>query len=199
MTLEAARSRTSHREEQMKLRTAAILMMTLLFVPGAVAQIRPAETSTASTEQSPVPENLPEKIEVEYRGGIYGFSKKEKGFITFDLINERMIFSDEEGKERFSIPYGAMKVVFPSQKKVRSGTGRAVGAIPLPGAGIAGLFMKKKKNYLVIQYEDPQVDVSVAANFLVDTGELLTNAVHAIGQSAEMARRCEAYVRRMTQ
>lgn len=176
-----------------------VLFLVLTLAPAAYPQIRPVERSEAPAAEDPVPENLPETIEVEYQGGMYGFSDKEKGIIKFDVINERLIFTDKEGKERFSIPYEAMKVVYPSQKKVRSGTGRAVGAIPLPGAAIGGLFMKKKKNYLIIQYEDPEVDVEGAANFLVDTEELMRGAIHAIGQNAELTRRGDSYVRKRMQ
>lgn len=170
-----------------------------LAAPAAFSQVRPVERTDEAEAESPIPENLPETIETEYQGGIYGFSDKEKGIIKFDLVNERLVFADEAGKERFSIPFEAIKVVYPSQQKVRSGTGRAVGAIPLPGASIAGLFMKKKKNYLVVQYEDIEVDVEGTANFLVDTADLLTGAIHAIGQNAEMSRRGDSYVRKRSQ
>ncbi|REK04180.1 MAG: hypothetical protein DWQ38_01530 [Acidobacteria bacterium] len=171
-------------------------ILTVLLTSFAVfPQIRPVTTADTSASESPVPENLPETVEVEYQGGIFGFSEKEKGTLRFDVINERLVFTSPEGKERFSIPYEAIRVVYPSQRKVRSGTGRAVGAIPLPGASIAGLFMKKKKNYLVLHYEDRLVEVEGVANFLVDTSELLTGAIHAIGQNAEMTRRGDSYIR----
>ncbi len=145
---------------------------------------------------SVAPSELPEEIQAQYQGGIYGFSSKEKGTLNFDTINERLIFSGKDGKERFSIAYDSILVVYPSQKKVRSGTGRAVGAIPVPGASIGGLFMKKKKNYLVIEYEDTEVGIKGTANFLVDTSEILTDAIHAVGTNAEMSQRGDAYIRR---
>lgn len=171
-------------------------LVVLSLAPAAFSQVRPARTADPAKTDQEVPAKLPEKIAVEYKGGIYGFSDKEKGFLTFDTINERVVFSDRNGKEQFSIPYEAIKVVYPSQKKVRSGTGRAIGALPLPGAAIGGMFMKKKKNYLVVQYEDPEVDVAGTANFLVDTAEELTGAIHAIGQNAEMTQRGDSYIRR---
>ncbi|MCO6511209.1 MAG: hypothetical protein J5I65_10505 [Aridibacter famidurans] len=180
-------------------RNLILAAIVVLFLASAsYSQIRPAERTEDTQAESPIPENLPETIETEYQGGIFGFSDKEKGILKFDMTNERLIFADEAGKERFSIPFEAIKVVYPSQQKVRSGTGRAVGAIPLPGASIAGMFMKKKKNYLVIQYEDQEVDVEGAANFLVDTADILTGAIHAIGQNAEMSRRGDSYIRKQT-
>lgn len=183
----------------MKIRLIFAAAIALLLSASAFAQVRPAPSETAAVEERPVPAELPSKIEVEYRGGIFGFSEKEKGSLSFDVINERLIFSGKDGKELFSIPYDSIYVVYPSQKKVRSGTGRAIGAIPLPGAAIGGLFMKKKKNYLVIEYKDPEVDVEGTANFLVDTGDELFNGIHAIGQNAEMVRRGDAYIRKRRQ
>ena len=182
----------------MKHSLCAILLAAAFAAP-LYSQERPVQSEPEPAAPAPAPEDLPDKVQVEYQGGIFGFSDKEKGTLTFDTINERLIFSDKSGKEQFSIPYEAMLVVYPSQKKVRSGTGRAIGAIPLPGAAIGGMFMKKKKNYLVIEYRDPEVNVEGTANFLVDTGEILEGAIHAIGQNAEMTQRGDAYVRRRTQ
>lgn len=180
----------------MRKATIASALLLAVFAIPASAQVRPVEQSSTDTQESPVPENLPDVIRVDYQGGVFGYSQKQDGTIRFDDINERLVFYGEDNKEKFSIPYDAIAVVYPSQQKVRSGTGRAVGAIPVPGASIAGLFMKKKKNYLVIQFEDIDVDVTGTANFLIDTSDLLTAAIHAVGQRAEMQRRGDAYIRK---
>ena len=176
----------------------------LSFATSAFAQVRPVDRQQPQAEEpvetrQEVSGEIPEVIEVEYKGGVYGYSDKEKGTIKFDDINERLVFYGEDGKEKFSIPYDAIAVVFPSQKKVQSGTGRTVSMIPLPGAAIGGLFMKKKKNYMVIQYSDPDVDVEGTANFLIDTGEELFAAIRAVGEKAELHRRGDAYVRKRSQ
>ena len=174
---------------------ASLLLLAFSAIP-ASGQVRPVVQPSTDAQESPVPENLPDVIKVDYQGGVFGYSQKQDGTIRFDDINERLVFYGEDDKEKFSIPYDAIAVVYPSQQKVRSGTGRAVGAIPVPGASIAGLFMKKKKNYLVIQFEDIDVDVTGTANFLIDTGDLLAAAIHAVGQRAEMQRRGDAYIRK---
>lgn len=163
-----------------------------VFALGVNAQVRPAVVD--STEPK-VERKILDKFEVQYTGGLYGFSKKEHGTIAFDDINERLIFKSEEGKERFSLPYNTILVVYPSQIKVRSGTGRVIGAAPIPGAGIAGMFMKKKKNYLVLRFNDTDVKAQGTINFLVDTAEILTNSIYTIGEKAEMKSRGDAYLR----
>lgn len=173
------------------------------FTGVVAAQVRPVERQEPQTEEpaqtQEVSGEIPEVIKTEYKGGVYGYSEKEKGTIRFDDINERLIFFGEDGKEKFSIPYDAIAVVYPSQKKVQSGTGRTVSMIPLPGAAIGGLFMKKKKNYLVIQYSDPDVAVQGTANFLMDTGDELFAAIRAVGEKAELQKRGDAYIRKRTE
>ncbi len=170
----------------------------ILFTVGASAQVRPAVSSDSEEAERTAPAVLPKSIATEYQGGIYGFSEKEKGTIKFDELNERLVFFGEDGKEKFSIPYEAIVVVYPSKKKVQSGTGRAIGAIPFPGASLGGAFLKKQKNYLVIQYLDPDVDIRGTVNFLIDTGDELFAAIHAVGQNAELQRRGDAYIRKKT-
>jgi hypothetical protein len=163
-----------------------------IFALAINAQVRP--TDVAVTEPA-IKKTVLESFEVKYMGGLYGFSKSEHGTVKFDDINERLIFLGKDGNERFSLPYDTILVVFPSQKKVRSGAGRAIGAAPIPGAGIAGLFMKKKKNYLVLRFRDSQAKAEGTINFLVDTAEILTNSIYTIGEKAEMKPRGDAYLR----
>ena len=73
----------------------------------------------------------PTSFNAKYEGGIFGFDKKETGTLKFDDMNERIVFYGEDQKEKFSIPYKSMLVVFPQSKSVRSTTGTIVSAIPL--------------------------------------------------------------------
>ncbi|CAN5767905.1 hypothetical protein BH20ACI4_BH20ACI4_16970 [soil metagenome] len=160
------------------------------------AQPRPVDkTSTATTKQT-VNRNKISSVEARYEGGIFGYGEREKGTLKFDDENERLVFfGKENGKELFSIPYKAMLIVAPSNKKVQSGAGRAVGSAPILGAGILGSYMKKKKNYLVIQYRDQDVDVQGTTNFLIDTDELLESVVNTLGEKAGMTPRGDAFYR----
>ncbi len=167
-----------------------------IFVLGAMAQVRPVQPATGTVVVNAGEREMLDSIETKYQGGLFGYSKKEHGTIEFDEINERLKFIGKDGKERFSIPYHSLVVVYPSQTKVQSGTGRAVGAIPFPGAGLGGSLMKKKKNYLVIDFDDPDVDARGTINFLVDTTEILFNSIYTIGEKAEMRARGDAYIRR---
>lgn len=181
-----------------------ILLIISLFITtmNLFAQVRPAESNTenAKSEQvqakQPINRKMLEAIEVVYKGGLYGFSKSQDGTLKFDTTNERLVFVGKDGKERFSIPYQSMIVIYPSQKQMQSGAGRVVSALPIPGAGIGGRFIKKKKNYMVIQFDDPDVKAKGTVNFLVDTGDLLKAAIYSVGENAEMKARGDAYIRK---
>lgn len=164
----------------------------LAFSFAAFAQPRQIEkTPTKAVKKTPAPASFTAK----YEGGMIGFDAKEVGTLKFDDGNERLVFSGKDGKENFALPYSALLVVSPSEKKVQSGTGRAVGAIPIFGAGLGGSLMKKKKNYLIVQFRDADVDVQGTANFLLDTGELLESVVQTLGEKAAMTPRGDAFYR----
>ncbi len=160
------------------------------------AQPRPIDkTSTTQTRQN-VNQTKIASVEARYEGGLFGYNEREKGTIKFDDDNERLVFfSKENGKELFSLPYKSLLVIYPSSRKVQSGAGRAVGAAPILGAGIAGSFMKKKKNYLIVQFRDPDADVQGTTSFLIDTDELLEKVVYSLGEKAGMTPRGDSYYR----
>ena len=159
------------------------------------AQPRPVDKTQTPVKQT-VNRNKISSVEARYEGGIFGYGEREKGTLRFDDENERLVFfSKEDNKELFSIPYKAMLIVAPSNKKVQSGAGRAVGSAPILGAGILGNYMKKKKNYLVIQYRDPDVDVQGTTSFLIDTDELLESVIYSLGEKSGLTPRGDAYYR----
>ncbi len=94
----------------------------------------------------------------------------------------------------FSIPYKSMLVVYPQSRSVRSTTGTVVSAIPLPGAGLAGL-IREKRRYLVINYDDPDVDAKGVVNFKLGNKELLNAVINTLGKKAELTQRGGAYYR----
>lgn len=171
-----------------------LLSVVLCFSAIAFAQPRPVE----KTPQTNAKKTAPASFEAKYEGGMFGYSKKEKGNLKFDDENSRLVFYGEDKKEKFFIPYKSLLVVYPSERKVQSGTGRAISAIPIFGAGIGGSLLKKKKNYLVIQFDDPDVKAEGTTNFLVDTGDLLYSVIYTLGEKAKLTQRGDAYYRPRT-
>lgn len=170
----------------------SLALVLFAFASEAFAQVRPVEQPKAENKAK---KTAPVSFVAKYEGGMFGFSKKEEGTLKFDDDGSRLVFFGENGKEKFAIPYKAILVIYPSQKKVQSGTGRTLGSIPIPGAGIGGSFMKKKKHYMAIQFDDPDVDAQGTTSFLIDTGDLLESIIQTLGEKAKLTQRGDAFYR----
>lgn len=155
----------------------------------AAAQPRPIEkTKPAPTPARPAPASLAAK----YEGGMFGFSKREEGTLKFEDENERLVFFGKDGKEKFGVPYKAMLIVSPQSQSVQSTAGKVVGAVL---SNIVGGFIKEKRRYLVINFDDPDVEAKGVVNFRIDDRELLDSVVAALGTKAELKQRGDAYIR----
>jgi len=160
------------------------------------AQPRPAEKKPEQkiSRESAVRTTAPSSVTAKYEGGMFGFDQKQEGTLKFDDDNERLVFFGKDQKEKFSIPYEAMNLVYTGTKSVRSGTATAVSVIPLPGAGLAGL-IREKRRYLVISFSDPNVEARGLANFKLENNQVREAVVRALGEKAKLTQRGDAYYR----
>lgn len=131
----------------------------------------------------------------QYEGGMFGFSEKEKGILMFDEENERLVFTDKNKKERFSVPYKSINVIYPQPKRVQSTGGKVMERIPIPGAAIAGIFMREKLRYMILNFDDPDIEAKGSMNFKFDNKDLLAAAILAIGEKAKLKQRGDAFYR----
>jgi hypothetical protein len=119
------------------------------------------------------------------------------GTLKFDDTNSRLVFYGEDQKELFGIPYDAFTVIYPQSKAVTSTTGNVVKWIPLPGAGLAG-FIKEKRRYLIIQFDDPDIDAKGTINFKVENKAMLDAVLLALADKAGLQQRGDAYYKPKT-
>lgn len=136
-----------------------------------------------------------ESFKAKYEGGMFGFNRKEEGTLRFDDANLRLIFFGKNNKELFAIPYKAMMVIYPQSQSVQSTTGKVVQNVPLPGAGIAGMFIKDKKRYMIVNFDDPDINAKGTANFKLESREMLATVIQAVGSKAEMKQRGDSFYR----
>jgi hypothetical protein len=153
------------------------------------AQPRPIEKPVTPKEAvKPAPASFTAK----YEGGMYGFTKKEEGTLKFEDVNERLVFYGKDQKEKFAIPYKAMLIVSPQSQSVQSTAGKVVGAV---FSNIVGGFIKEKRRYLVINFDDPDVEAKGLVNFRIDDQLLLDSVIVALAEKAELKLRGDAYIR----
>ena len=172
----------------MKRITFAALLAALMAV-AAAAQIRPVEN-----EAKPKAALAPESFAAKYEGGMYGYNDKIAGTLKFDDTNERFVFFGEDKKELFGIPYDSLLIVYPQSQAVTSTTGKVVQNIPIMGAALGG-FIKEKRRYLILQINDPDIDVKGALNFKIETKELLDSVIQSLADKAGLQQRGDAYFR----
>lgn len=149
---------------------------------------RPVEKSTV------VPANAPDSYQARYEGGIFGSSAKEKGTLRFDDAGERVIFLRKDQKEMFSIPYSALVVIYPDSKDSVPQSGKVISALPLPGAGLAGL-MSKSTKYANLTFDDPDVEAKGTASFRFDNKDMLLTFIAKLGEKAKLRQRGDAFYR----
>jgi hypothetical protein len=167
----------------------------LAFSIAAFAQPRPVEKKSEqkTAGETSVRTQAPSSVAAKYEGGMFGFDEKQEGTLKFDDENERLVFFGKDQKEKFSIPYEAMNLVYTGTKSVRSGAGTAVSVIPLPGAGLAGL-IREKRRYLVISFSDPNIEARGIANFKLDD-KVREAVVRALGEKAKLTPRGDGFYR----
>jgi hypothetical protein len=166
-------------------------LFALCFSMEATSQPRPMD-KTGRSEVKAAP--APESFEAKYEGGVVGYSSKVDGSLKFDDANQRLVFRGKDQKEIFGIPYEALLALYPQSQSVTSGTGNVISHIPLPGAGLAG-FMKEKRRYMIVQFDDPDVNVKGTANFRIESKELLDSAIQTLADKAKLVQRGDAFYR----
>lgn len=171
-----------------------LMIAALLCSGSAFAQPRPVEASSKTA--TPAPSNpAPPSFEAIYEGGMFGYSEKEVGTLKFDDENQRLVFFGKDQKEKFHIPYKAVLVIYPQSKSVTSTAGQVVSAVPLPGAFLAGL-IKEKRRYLVMHFEDPDVEAARGlVNFKLEDKLLLDSVIQSLADKAHLTQRGDAYYR----
>jgi len=163
-----------------------------LFACVSIASAQPRPVDKTQTPKAPV-KPAPATFVAKYEGGMFGFSKKQEGTLKFEDENSRLVFFDKTQKEVFSIPYRSMLVVSPQSQSVQSTTGKVVSMIPY--GSIIGGFIKEKRRYLIISFDDPDVEAKGVTSFKIDDPILLDSVVAALGTKAELKQRGDAYIR----
>src|SRR6267378_565218 len=135
-----------------KLTSAALL--TVALISSAAAQ-KPIDKNTDPRKPAPAPQSLKAK----YEGGVFGYSKKQDGTLTFDDLNSRLVFRDKLGKEVLFIPYSAINQEFADTQARRPKSATILGSVPVPyGINPIG-FIKTKNQYVTIQFYDQDAHV----------------------------------------
>ena len=176
-------------------------LLVALVAGGVFAQGPRTATSTASTQPGgitvPKPPPAPQTVKAKYEGGIFGYNKKQDGTLTFDDVNQRLVFRNKQQQEILALPYSSVSGAYADTRSLRPTAATVVGSLPLPyGANIPALFFKKKYRYLTLQFNDVDSRVAGITSFKLENKEILTSVLHTLAEKAELEARGDGFIRR---
>jgi len=179
------------------MRFCAVLFLLGALAAGTFAQ-RPRNVDP-SPSSKPAPAPAAQSVKAKYEGGIVGYTKKREGTLTFDDVNNRLVFSDKLQKEVFFIPYQAVSAAYPDTQSRRPTAASVLGSVPAPyGLNLPAWFIKKKYRYLTINFEDPDTNVSGITSFNLSNKETVASVMNTLANKAGLTQRGDGYVRKKT-
>lgn len=177
------------------MKTISTLLLVGVLLTGAFAQRpRSMEPEPAANNQTAKPKPAPKTLKAKYEGGVFGYTKTMEGTLTFDDINNRLLFKDKKPPKEISIPYDSITSAFADTQKKRPAAATVASHIPL--YGIPAGFIKTKVRYLTLQYHDPDSQVSGITSFKLENKEILESALVTLADKAGMTQRGDIYVKK---
>lgn len=176
-------------------RLAAVAALVIASVYAAPAQ-RPRSVSqeTDTAAKTPPPAPAPQTVKAKYEGGVFGYNKKMNGTLTFDDLNQRLVFYNEQHKETLFVPYGAITGAYGDTHAVRPAAASVASHIPY--VGLPASFIKTKVRYLALQYNDPDSNASGVTSFKLENKDILASVLSTLAGKASLTQRGEIFVRK---
>lgn len=177
------------------MRFITVLLLSLLTATTASAQ-RPRTTDTsAKTDSSTVAiAPAPQTVKAKYEGGVFGHNKTMEGTLSFDDVNQRLLFRNKLQKEVLFIPYDAVTSAFADTQKRQPAAATVASHIPYIGYPFG--FIKTKVRYLTLQYTDPDSRASGITSFKLENKEVLASVLKTLAEKAGMTARGDIYIKK---
>ena len=169
------------------------LLLIGALLTGAFAQ-RPRTTEPEPAKAN-APAPAPSTVKAKYEGGVFGYTKTMEGTLTFDDVNERLIFKDKKTPKEIHIPYESITSAFADTQKRQPAAATVASQVPLIYA-LPAHFIKTKVRYLTLQYSDPDSKVNGITSFKLENKELLASVLTTLANKAGMTLRGDIYVKK---
>jgi hypothetical protein len=170
----------------------SLLLMGVLLTAAFAQRPRTTEPEPAKTN-APAP--APKTVKAKYEGGVFGYTKTMEGTLTFDDVNERLIFKDKQPPKEIHIPYDSITSAFADTQKRRPSAATVASHIPSIYA-LPAHFIKTKVRYLTLQYNDQDSKVSGITSFKLENKELLESVLTTLANKAGMTLRGDVYIKK---
>ncbi|HMF55519.1 MAG TPA: energy transducer TonB [Pyrinomonadaceae bacterium] len=182
-----------------------VTSLLVLFI-AVVGLAQGPRNGTSQTGSMPIsnsqPAQLPaspptQPIKAKYEGGIFGYNKRQDGTLTFDDTNQRLVFHNKQGQEYLFIPYAGVMSAFADTQARRPAAATVISSIPAPYLlNLPAAFIKKKYQYLTLQFADPDTHVAGITSFKLANKQLTDSVVNALAERAGLVARGAIFVRR---
>lgn len=171
---------------------AGVLGLFLVSSALPIAAQRPRTADDDPNQAAPPP--APSTVKAKYEGGVFGYTKKKTGKLTIDSTNNRLVFSDDKGKEMFHIPFGSITGAYGDSHYKQPAAATVVSHVPF--YGIPASFIKTKVRYLTIQYDDPDSKAAGVTSFRLDTKQLVDSVLYTVATKSGLKKRGDIYIRK---
>ncbi len=179
------------------LRLVTGVVLVVITAGAALAQ-RPRTMNQDKTEaatNAPPPPPAPQTVKAKYEGGVFGYSKKMDGSLTFDDANQRLVFKNDKQKEILFIPYNALTGAYADTHSVRPAAATVASNIPTIYS-LPAHFIKTKVRYLTLQYNDPDSKVAGVTSFRLENKDILDSVLNTLAGKAGLNKRGDVYVKK---
>jgi len=159
---------------------------------------RPRMSNDDASKPEPTatpPAPAPQTVKAKYEGGVFGYPKKLDGTLTFDDVNQRLLFRNEKQKEVLFVPYNALTGAYGDTHSVRPAAATVASNIPSIYA-LPAHFIKTKVRYLTLQYNDPDSKASGVTSFRLENKDLLDSVLNTLANKAGLTKRGEVFIRK---
>ncbi len=176
-----------------RLVTMAVLVMASAYAaPGQRPRTMNQETDASA--KTPPPPAAPQTVKAKYEGGVFGYNNKMNGTLTFDDVNQRLLFRDGKQKEILFVPYNAITGAYGDTHSVQPAAATVISHVPL--YGIPAAFIKTKVRYLTLQYNDPDSNVAGVTSFKLENKDILASVLNTLAAKASLTQRGEIFIRK---
>ncbi|HYE65838.1 MAG TPA: hypothetical protein VD966_09645 [Pyrinomonadaceae bacterium] len=172
----------------------AALLLTLVTSVAPAQRPRSVNDPEADAAKPAPPPPAPPSVKAKYEGGIFGYNRKIDGTLSFDDMNERLVFRNKNRQEVLHLPYDSVMAAFADTQSKRPVAASIAGSVwPY---GLPALLIKKKYRYLTIQFNDPDTRMSGTTSFKLENKDILASVLNTLAGKAGLSPRGEGYIRR---
>lgn len=175
------------------MKTISALLLLGALLTGAFAQRPRAVEPEPAKSQTTRPKPAPNTLKAKYEGGVFGYTKTMEGTLTFDDLNNRLLFKDKKPPKEISIPYESITSAFSDTQKRQPAAATVAQHIPY---GFPAAFIKTKVRYLTLQFSDPDSKVTGITSFKLQNKEILESALVTLAEKVGLTLRGDIYVRK---